>query len=150
MKRIVWTILTIAIVCAIACLTHAGPADNAGPSFGKWTFTGKDNKGVAWTGTLVIDKLDTNHFDAARFYAMCNLEMQSANAGKGIETPCTWNPKTREVSFSTTDTASYTAILSLDGKSLTRGTWTDSEKDFRTKKVTVIRTGTWSATFAGR
>ena len=151
MKRTALSILTMIILCTVYCLVSAAPAaDTAGPSFGKWAFTGKDDKGVAWTGTLVIEKLDTNRFDAARFHSMCNLDMKSATAGKGIETPCAWDPKTREVSFKTTDTASYTAILSPDGKTLTRGKWTDSEKDFKTRKVTVIRTGTWSAAFTGR
>ncbi len=150
-KRIMLSIMAITILCMVHGLVNAAaPAESSGFSMGKWAFTGKDDKGVSWTGTLMVEKLDTNRFDAGKYHSMCNLEMKSVNSTKGIETPCTWEPNKREVSFSTGDTASYTAILSPDGKSLTRGKWTNSEKNFQTRKVTVTRTGVWSATFVGR
>lgn len=151
MKRIMLSILAITIACFVHGLVNAGPsAETGGPSLGTWAFTGKDDKGVSWTGTLAVQKLDTNRFDAGKYYSMCDLEMKSANSQKGISTPCTWEPNKRLVSFSTGETASYTAILSPDGKSMTRGTWTDSEKDFKTRKVTITRTGVWSAAFVGK
>ena len=149
MKRIILSVLIITIICMVQGLAvHAGPStENSGPPLGKWEFTGKDSKGVSWTGTLVVQKLDTKRFDADKFHSMCSLEMKSANSTNAVDTPCKWEPNKREVSFSTGDTASYTAILSPDGKSLTQGKWTDSEKDYRTRKITIKRTGVWSAKF---
>ena len=63
-----------------------------GPVLGKWEFTGKDNTGLAWTGTLAIEKLDPNRFDPNKYH-------------------------------------SYTAVLSGDIRSLTRGKRTESKKD---------------------
>lgn len=148
MKRIILNILIITIIYMVQGLTvHAGPStESSGPSLGKWEFIGKDDKGVAWTGILEILKLDTNRFDADKYHSIANLEVKSASSGRGVEAPCRWEPGKREVSFSTGGTA-YTAILSPDGKSLTQGKWTESEKDFQTRKVTITRTGVWSAKF---
>jgi hypothetical protein len=147
MKRIILAILIITIVCMVEGLVYAGPsAESGGPALGKWEFTGKDDLGASWTGMLAVQKLDTNSFDANRFHSMFTLEATSGDSSYGVEAPCRWEPSTREVSFSTGSSA-YTAILSPDGKSLIQGKWTNSERDYRTRKATVIRTGVWSGKF---
>ena len=155
MKRIIVSILIMTIAYTVQGLTvYAGPredqqpaAESSGPPLGKWQFTGKDDKGVTWTGTLTIQKLDTNRFDADKYHSIFSLELQSAGSSRGVEAPCIWDPGKREVSFSTGNTT-YTAILSPDGKSLTRGKWSEGKKDFRTRKVTITKTGVWSAKFS--
>ncbi len=153
-KRIIISILIITIAYMVQGLAvYAGPlvgqqptAQNSGPPLGKWEFIGKEDKGVSWTGTLEIQKLDANRFDADRYHSIFNLELQSASSSRAVEAPCRWEPGNREVSFSTGGTA-YSAILSLDGKSLTQGKWTESEKDFQTRRLTIIKSGLWSAKF---
>ncbi len=120
-----------------------------GPALGKWEFTGKDNKGLVWTGTLTIEKLDPQSFDVDRFHSMCSLEMESTDpnvGGRGVSAPCTYNKATRAVEFTTgaSNISSYTAVLSADGRSLTQGKWTESEKS-RQSGTKVLRTGDWSA-----
>jgi len=151
-------ILTVVILCAAHGLVANGGAgagqeaaanSNIGPSLGKWEFTGKDNTGLVWTGTLTIEKLDPTRFDATKYYADCSLDVQSPDPSKGtrgVEAPCTYDPSTRAVSFSTgvSLTHLYTAVLSRDGKSLTGGKWTES------KEATVVRSGEWSAKLAAR
>jgi hypothetical protein len=151
MKRIMLSILIITIICMVQGLTaHAGPSiESSGPVLGKWEFTGKDNQGVSWTGTLVVQKLDTNRFDADKYHSIFSLELESANAGRGFEAPCRWQPGNREVSASVGD-ITYAAILSPDGKSLTQGTWTHPKKGFGTSTVTIINTGVWSAKFTAQ
>ena len=164
-KRITVSILTVAILCAAHSLAaNAGsgagqqPAANSssGPSLGKWEFTGKDSTGVAWTGTLTIEKLDPNNFDTNKYHSMCILEVNSASSGRGVEAPCMYNPSTRAVSFSTgtnRSASSYTAVLSPDDKSLTQGKWTESKKDDQKSGqsgVTVVRAGAWSAKLTAR
>ena len=120
-----------------------------GPTLGKWEFTGKDNKGLAWTGTLTIEKLDPQSFDVDRFHSMCSLEMESTDpneGGRGVSAPCTYDKATRAVAFSTgaSNISAYTAVLSADGKSLIQGKWTESEKS-RQSGTKVLRSGDWSA-----
>ena len=124
-----------------------------GPALGKWEFTGKDNTGVAWTGTLAIEKLDPNLFDAKKYHSMCILEVQSADPSqgtRGVGAPCSYDPGTRAVSFSTgvSTIHSYAAVLSGDGRSLTRGKWTESKNDAKKSGqsgMSAVRTGDWSA-----
>lgn len=151
-------ILTVVILCAAHGLVandgagagqEAAANSNNGPSLGKWEFTGKDNTGLVWTGTLSIEKLDANRFDVKKYFALCSLDVQSPDPSKGtrgVEAPCTYEPSTRAVSFSTgvSVTHLYTAVLSRDGKTLTGGKWTES------KEATVIRSGEWSAKLAAR
>ena len=100
-NRIMIAVLSIAVFSASnAVSANAGSGagqqqaakSSNGPVLGKWEFTGKDNTGLAWTGTLVIEKLDPNRFDANKYH-------------------------------------SYTAVLSGDIRSLTRGKRTESKKD---------------------
>jgi hypothetical protein len=73
---------------------------------------------------------------------MCELELQSASSGRGVEAPCLYNPQTRTLSFSGGTSSrkySYTAVLSPDGKSLTQGRWTEGDSG----------SGTWSARLPG-
>jgi hypothetical protein len=124
-----------------------------GPALGKSEFTGKDNTGLAWTGTLAIEKLDPNRFDANKYHSMCSLEVQSADPSKGtrgVEPPWSYDPGTRAVSFSTgvSTLHSYTAVLSGDNRSLTQGKWTESKSDARKSGqsgTSAVRTGEWSA-----
>lgn len=155
MKRIIFSILIITIAYTIQsfiypdfCDGQQAVAESNGPILGKWAFKGKDDKGVVWTGTLTIKGLDTTSFDADRFHSMFILEAESRDSSNGVDAPCAWDPVKREVSFST-GTVEYTAILSANGKSMTQGKWIESEEDFRTRKVTVIKTGVWSAEYTG-
>jgi hypothetical protein len=121
--------------------------DNTGPALGKWTFEGKDDKGVVWTGTLIVTEMDKNQNYACNYHSWFKLEAESKDEGYGTSGPSLWHPLKRKVSFID---GSYTAILSADGKKMTGGKWTESEEDFRTRKVTVKRTGVWSAEFKGQ
>jgi hypothetical protein len=149
MKRIMLSILMITVACMIQGLVHAGPsADGGGPPPGKWQFIGNDDKGVSWSGILKVQKLDTSLFDAERFHSMFILDATFGDSSYGVEAPCKWDSFRREVSFGTGN-AAFTAILSPDGKSMTQGKWTESERDHRTRKANVKRTGDWSAKFIG-
>jgi hypothetical protein len=152
-KRIIAAILIAAVaytvqgfICAGSCAGQQPAAGNGGPLLGRWEFAGKDSKGVVWKGTLRVQKLDTKLFDADRFHSIFILEAQSADSSSGVEAPCKWDVDKREVSFST-GSVEYTAILSPDGKSLTQGKWTESEKDYQTREATITKTGVWSAKF---
>ena len=142
-KRIIVTILTLTMLCAALCL-----AGDSGPAFGKWQFTGKDNAGVVWTGTLTIEKLDPNRFDTVKYQFMCVLETKSANSENGVSAPGRYDQAAHSLSFSTgiSQITSYTAVLSADGKSLTQGKWTVTKKAGNT----VVSSGTWSAKLAAR
>jgi hypothetical protein len=149
-KRITIIILIITIlgfICAGSCAGQPS-AESKGPVLGNWAFDGKDDKGVVWTGTITIKELDTKNFDASEYYAGCVLDAASKDSGKGVDGPCVWNSGTREFSFRAGGSA-YSAILSVDCKSMTQGKWTVTEKDFRTRKVTVTNTGDWSAKYTG-
>jgi len=156
MKRIIVSILILIMALAIQVFfftvsfaAEQFPADSKGPMLGKWTFEGKDDKGIVWKGTLTVAKLDTASFDANRYYSGCILDISSNDGGKGVDAPCTWNAAGREVSFGA-GSSTYTAVLSSDGKTLTQGNWTETEKDFRTRKVTIKSTGNWSAKYTGQ
>jgi hypothetical protein len=155
--RITVTLLTImAISLALVIATPAagqGPV-KSGPYLGKWEFTGKDNTGLVWSGTLSIVKLDAARFDASKYHSLCSLEVESTDPNKGtkgVEAPCEWNPGTRTVSFGNSYPATnvYTAILSADGKALTQGKWTES-KIVRGEVGGVVRSGEWAAKLSGR
>jgi hypothetical protein len=68
--------------------------------------------------------------------------------GRGVDGACKWNPDIRELTFGR-KLVTFTAILSADGRSMTKGTWLESEENEKTRKVSVRRTGTWSATYTG-
>jgi hypothetical protein len=142
-NRIIVAIVTLTVLCAAICLANGG-----GPAFGKWQFNGKDNAGVVWTGTLTIEKLDPNRFDTVKYQFMCDLEAKSANSENGVSAPGRYDQAARSLSFSTgiSQTTSYTAVLSPDGKSLTEGKWTVTKKAGNT----VVSSGTWSAKLAAR
>ena len=96
---------------------------------GKWGFTGKDGAGVQWRGTLTITKIEPNSFDTARYSNVCDLELTSANSGKGISAACLYEPRTRTFTFAGGEDShkySITAVLSPDGKSLTQGRWVEA------------------------
>ncbi len=124
-------------------LSSAAPAGNraAAPSgpdplLGKWAFTGSETAGAAWTGTLTIRELDpTGYGDTPPpFSHVCEMNLESGNASRGLEGPCLYNPKTKTLSITSGPEEQYTAVLSDDGASLTQGRW-----------VTGSINGTWSA-----
>jgi hypothetical protein len=51
-------IVTLLIVTAVGlAMAIPAPAADQGPTLGKWEFSGKDNTGLAWSGTLKFEKL---------------------------------------------------------------------------------------------
>jgi hypothetical protein len=91
---------------------------------GKWTFTGKDAKGVVWTGALVVTPLGDFSSDSGKFSNMCDVNVDSGNSGKGFSAGCMYNALNKTLTWST-DEYSLTALLSPDGKSLTQGNWVE-------------------------
>ena len=157
-NKIMIAVLSVAVfsvfhgVAACAGQPQAAKSGN-GPALGKWEFTGKDNTGLVWTGTLAIEKLDPNRFDASKYSSMCSLEVESTDPSKGtkgVEGPCSYDPGTRVVSFSVgvVTLHSYTAVLSGDNRSLIQGKWTESKSDAKKSgqsSTGAAVTGTWSA-----
>jgi hypothetical protein len=119
------------------------------PSLGKWDYTGRDDSGVTWKGTLTIEKIDPTRFDAKRYFALCEIEERSTDPNKGtrsVQAPCEYDGQTRKVSFKllVATLHSFSAVLSQDGKSLTDGKWIE------TKGTKVVRSVGWSAQFPAR
>lgn len=125
-------------------------AEYTGPGPGKWTFEGQDDKGVLWTGTLMITD---QYIDTAKYHD-CSIEIKAEDGATngigegGVGAGCKWNPSNREVFFGVQPTLTFTATLSADGKGMSQGTWTDAEEDWSTGKLTVRRTGVWTAVYA--
>lgn len=158
-KRMVVAILGItafSVVGMAGALAAGEGSGNSGPSLGKWEFTGKDNTGLVWSGTLSIEKLDPTRFDPKQYVSMCSLDVNSndpSKGGRGVEAPCEWDPSTRAVSFTTgiSVTHRYSAVLSSDGKSLTQGRWTESKKNGSGQSgETIVGSGNWSAKLPAR
>jgi len=138
------------LVAGVAGSVSAGPQAVPGLGFGTWAFTGKDKAGVVWTGTLVIEELDTNQFDAQKYIAQGNLQIENADGGgKGANPPVQYDPSTRVFTMGAESDyggAVYTAVLSPDGKRLTTGTWRETERWSNEKEKRVVSEGEWSAT----
>lgn len=139
-------VLAIAAVVALSAALAPSAAAADGPALGKWAFTGKDNTGLVWTGTLMIEKLDPSRFDASRYHSMCDLNMESTDESKGtkgVGAPCTFDAQKRTISF--TAGASrvwvFSAVVSADGKSISNGKWARTNASDNS----VIETGEWSA-----
>lgn len=128
------------------------PDQDLGPSVGTWKLTAKDKAGVAWTGKLVIEKLDPKEYDPKKFVAVTNLEMENADgATRGTYAPMRYDPATRVVTIgedSDYGGTVYTAVLSPDGKALTDGVWKETERRSDEKEKRVRSEGEWSATRA--
>ena len=138
---------------ATAASAGAGQSPEAkytGPAYGKWTFTGDDDQGDTWTGTIDIGKLDPNRYDAKTYHFHVVLEMKSSKTEeRGIDAACAWEPGKREISC-ITEIGEYRAILSSDRKSLSLGTWNALEpEDWSTKKFKIIKIGGWTAAYMG-
>ncbi len=152
MSRIRMSLIVLALitVCASQIAAWQGnqtAVNSSGPAFGKWHFTGKDNAGVVWTGTLTVSKVDLNRFDAGKYHSLCNIEAESTKGGLGVEHPGKYDPSTRTFSFGEegeSGGSTYTAVLSANGKRLEKGKWRQSDRDFDTNKLVVV-TGDWSA-----
>jgi hypothetical protein len=137
----------------IAGPVPAGPqAASRGPGlgFGTWAFTGKDKAGVVWKGTLGIEKLDASQFDPQEYIAQGNLWIESAGGeAKGANPPIRYDPATRVFTMGAESDyggAVYTAVLSPDGKRLTKGTWRETDRSSNEKEKRVVSEGEWSAT----
>ena len=121
-----------------------------GLGFGTWAFTGKDKTGVIWTGTLVIEKLDTSQFDPQKYVAQGNFQIENADGGgKAANPPIRYDPATCVFTMGAESDyggAVYTAVLSPDGKRLTKGTWRETERWSDEREKRVASEGEWSAT----
>ena len=141
------------LAAGVAGFVPAGPqAVSLGPGlgFGTWAFTGKDKAGVVWTGTLGIEKLDASQFDPQKYIAQGNLRIENAGGdGKGATPPIRYDPATRVFTMGAESDyggAVYTAVLSPDGKRLTKGTWRETDRSSNEKEKRVVSEGEWSAT----
>lgn len=118
--------------------------------FGNWKFTGKDKARVVWTGTLGIEKLDADQFDPQKYIAQGNLRIETAEgSAKGANPPIRYDPATRVFTMGAESDyggAVYTAVLSPDGKRLTKGVWKETERGSDEKEKRVVSEGIWSAT----
>lgn len=134
-------------------LVAAGPRP-AGPDqglgFGTWEFAGKDKTGTAWKGTLVIEKPDRNMFESSNVFAQGNFQLEAADgSGLGALTPVQYDPVKRVVTMGGEGDyggTTFTAVLSADGKRMTKGTWREVEWVSETKTKRLVREGEWSAT----
>jgi hypothetical protein len=139
---------------------EAAPAPNApaavkapaGGPFGKWAFTGKDSNGVDWSGSLTVGKLDPERFNPEKYDYMCELDLRSANSGRGVGAPCTYDAKTGTLAFGgSRGLYNYSAVLSPDGASLSQGKWREfAEDNFGRKTAVITKTGEWSARRAAK
>jgi hypothetical protein len=151
---ILFTLATpLFLAAGIAGPVPAGPqAASQGPGlgFGTWAFTGKDKAGIVWKGTLGIEKLDASQFDPQEYIAQGNLWIESAGGeAKGANPPIRYDPATRVFTMGAESDyggAVYTAVLSPDGKSLTKGTWRETDRSSNEKEKRVVSEGEWSAT----
>jgi hypothetical protein len=118
---------------------QAPPAGDPNRLAGKWDFAGKDGAGTQWHGTLTVEKLEPNSFDPAKYSNVCDLNLSSANSGKGVSNACLYDPQTKTFSLAGGEDShqySFTAVLSPDGASLTQGRWVEGDS----------ASGAWSAT----
>ena len=141
------------LAAGVAGFVPAGPqAVSLGPGlgFGTWAFAGKDKAGVVWKGTLGIEKLDASQFDPQEYIAQGNLWIESAGGeAKGANPPIRYDPATRVFTMGAESDyggAVYTAVLSPDGKRLTKGTWRETDRSSSEKEKRVVSEGEWSAT----
>jgi hypothetical protein len=149
-------IVLVALVCFALSpflLVAAGPRP-AGPDqglgFGTWEFTGQDKTGTVWKGTLVIEKPDRNMFESPKVIAQGNLQIAAADgSGLGALAPIQYDPEKRIVTMGGDGDyggTTFTAVLSADGKRLTKGAWRETEWVSETKTKRLVREGEWSAT----
>jgi len=149
----------VALVAFAPLLLLAAGAVPAGPraagrdqdlGFGTWEFTGKDKAGTVWKGSLVVEKPDRSMFESPQAIAQGNLQLEAADGrGLGALTPIQYDPATRIVTMggeSDYGGTTYTAVLSTDGKRLTKGTWRETEWVSETKTKRLVSEGEWSAT----
>lgn len=117
--------------------------------FGSWEFTGRDKAGAAWTGKLIVEKVDAGMFDPQKYVAQGRLDISSADgSGKGALAPVKYDSATRVFTMggeSDYGGQVYTAVLSADGKSLDKGTWRETERLSSEKTKRLVSEGEWSA-----
>lgn len=157
-RILIATVFLLALAAPLILAAGAPGAFRAGHSaggggsdlgVGNWKFTGKDKAGVVWTGTLAIEKLDTGMFDPQKYIAQGNLQIESADGGgKGANPPVQYDPATRVFTMGAESDyggSVYTAVLSPDGKRLTKGVWKETERGSDEKEKRVVSEGAWSA-----
>jgi len=142
------TLVPLLLVAAAAGPRPAGPDQDLG--FGTWEFTGQDKTGTVWKGSLVIEKADRNMFESPEVIAQGNLQIAAADgSGLGALTPVQYDPAKRIVTMGGEGDyggTTFTAVLSADGKRMTKGTWREVEWVSETKTKRLVREGEWSAT----
>jgi hypothetical protein len=153
-RRVVFTIAAL-LASATLLASAAGPAgrpparDGQDLGFGTWEFTGKDKTGTVWKGSLVIEKPDSSMFESPQAIAQGRLQLEAADGrGLGALTPIQYDPATRVVTMggeSKYGGTTYIAVLSADGKRLTKGTWREMEYVSETKTTRLASEGEWSA-----
>jgi hypothetical protein len=151
------TFVLLALTGPLVLAAQAGqkaPARDSGLAFGTFKFTGKDKAGVVWTGTLIVEKLDPDQFDPQKYVAQGDLRIGTADgAGKGANPPIAYDPATRVVTIGAESDyggSVYTAVLSPDGNSMTKGAWRETERSSDEKEKRVVSEGEWSATRVGQ
>ncbi len=147
--------ILISLLAGAALFTPPSNAFAADPglSYGGWQFTRKDNEGVTWTGTLKIEKVDADRFNADKYNCECTIEAKGPKSSRGVGGPCTYDPKTRTLTLGggRTDDYSYTAVLTPDGKALTQGRYSETVDELKNDDwVKVKKSGEWSAKLASK
>jgi hypothetical protein len=131
---------------------HQAAQQDFSPAFGTWKFTGKDKNGVAWTGTLILEKPNPDWINPQKYVAGGKIEIESADgAGKGLDGGVAYDPVTRVITIgddSDYGGAVYTAVISPDWKSLTKGVWRETDRLTADNKKPTLSEGEWSATQA--
>lgn len=152
MTAILLTFTALSLALVVPAPAAGQASANGGPDIGKWEFTGKDNTGKVWSGTLTIEKVDPAKGDANQFLSLGRFEVQiSKQQTEDVQLLGEGDPGTRTISYGKTYPAIhvFTAVLSGDGKVLTQGKWTES-KMVRGQPAGVAESGEWSAKLSNR
>ncbi len=145
-------LLNSILISTFALAALLAPADS-GLSYGNWQFTRTDTDRVTWTGTLKIEKLDTDRFSAEKYNYQCSIEAQGPKSTREVEGPCKYDSATRTLTLGggQRDSYSYTAVLTPDGKALTQGKYSETVEEMKNDAwVKVNKSGAWSAKLAGK
>jgi hypothetical protein len=97
---------------------------------------------------LKIEKVDTDRFDASKYNYQCNIEAKGPKSSRGVGGPCAYVPATRTLTLGggRTDSYSYTAVLTPDGKALAQGKYSETVDELKNEDwVKVSKSGVWSA-----
>lgn len=145
-------LLNCILISTFALAALLAPADS-GLSYGDWQFTRTDNEGVTWTGTLKIEKVDTDRFNADKYNYQCTIEAKGPKSSRGVGGPCKYDVATRTLTLGgdRTDSYSYSAVLTPDGKALAQGKYSETiDEEKNGQWVKAKKTGAWSAKAAAK